>query len=249
MRRNQSCLVLLVAFGFGCSALNPPEDHLAPPLPAEDFCEVLTTATCRGALDCCSRPDGFTFEECAAVVGLTCTNNLSPIVSDPRSGYSAVEAGVQLNRLRALTERCDPSLNAIFNDPNELISLLTGSVEVGGLCNAIIPENFDEGRLDLPRFYSCRGAASCVPMASGEWRCQPAVGEGERCFGFGSCEAPLACIEVSDSRSECQARLGDDSACSADDQCESLDCGCAGGTCRCRPDDTVDQVYCNLLQP
>ncbi len=249
----------LAAALAGCTFANPPSDHLAAPIPAEDFCASFAELYCDAVLTCCPPAAGVTTRAaCIPVLSTYCATSFAPLLNDARTGYDPLEAGYQLAYARELASRCDPAIAAWQNRFDGLVAMLAGTVPEGELCNPIVSERPDLREYDVARFYSCAGELGCRPATSiEEWRCLERGEEGAPCVGLADCADGLTCIPDSDATARCGRRFADGTTCTIDSQCESYECGCAGGgtacdcdtgACRCRPDDTAEQVYCGLLQ-
>ena len=251
MRRSALLLFALLA---GCSAVNPPSDHIAEPLEADGFCAGYANLICDAIMGCCSIGAMYERSECMARYGRVCTNLIGPLISDPRTGYDAAEAGVQLNIGRQMAERCDPLFNHWLSRRDGLTAMFSGTAEDAQACEPTFMENFTiGGRVDTPRFYSCASAGSACRATVGlsEWQCLGVGAVGDPCILPIDCLDGLTCRAVSDTRAECLGRQPDGDICGQGSQCESYDCQCemVGDevVCRCVPDDTIDQVYCGLL--
>ncbi|MCB9598254.1 MAG: hypothetical protein H6719_36410 [Sandaracinaceae bacterium] len=248
MRR--AAILLAVGALAGCSAVNPPSDHVAEPVAADDFCATYAAVLCEGVLDCCPAAAGMSLESCTDLVGPICAMSLSTLVGDQRTGYDADEAGYQLNVARNLTATCDPGIVAWQARLDGLVSILRGTVPEAELCTPAFPESFPDGRVDFPRFYSCEGDLACrVTGSVMEWRCLDRGELGAACVGLNDCAVGLLCQPVSDTRYQCGERLPNGASCTSSGQCQSYRCGeCVAGACTCQPADTAEQVYCSLFR-
>lgn len=249
----------LAAALAGCTFVNPPSDHVAAPIAAEDFCASFAELYCDSVLTCCPPAAAATSRaECIPVLSTYCATSFAPLLNDARTGYDPAEAGYQLAYARELASRCDPAIAPWQSRFDGLVAMLFGTVAEGELCNPTFPERPDTREYDVARFYSCTGDLGCRPATSiEEWRCLARGDRGAPCVGLADCADGLTCVPVSDVRAECRDRLSDGMPCTIDSQCESYECGCtvggfecdcATGACSCRPDDTAEQVYCGLLQ-
>ncbi len=241
---------LLAGLSLACSAVNDPEAHLPEPLDATQFCEAYANVVCDGVIDCCDAAGSISRAACVAQAGVLCTERLGPLISDPRSGYDDAEAGLQLARGRLLARRCDVTFNRWLARRDGLMAIFTGSVDRGGSCGPIVPEDFTTVpiQIDAPRFVSCGTELACrADVTFTEWNCLAPAGVGDACT-LGDCETGLTCWPTSGATYECIARLPDGAACWGPGNCESYDCGCNVDrtVCSCRPDDTRQQVYCGL---
>lgn len=242
MVRRAAILALSLSLG-GCFAVNDPEAHLPDPLAAEDFCVTFAQVLCDAVSGCCDLYE-FELSTCVERVGLSCTDSLSGVVTDPRTGYDAEEAAIQLTIGAQLASTCDPEFFAWYQRRDRLLSFAQGSVDPGGSCDPLGTEQATD--LESARFYSCRELGICTADSfSGPWACERPAAMGEPCLPRGAgCQVGLSCLEGT-----CGPRSPLGGPCFIDADCESYVCfealsrdGGAAGVCA-----DAETGYCQLL--
>jgi hypothetical protein len=225
---------LLVFALVGCSAVNDPGRHQGGsvegdagepdagggPIPADEFCGEFARLACTGRAECC--PEGLpgSRQECIEGVRSGCQQDLHPVFSDPRTGYSAEKASEVLQDGRALIDACDPDIARWY--VYDLITVMRGTAAQGQNCT---PDPSPQE--DPAAFFSCErdDGQVCRPDNLTTWKCQGISAEDGQCAVLYHCQRGLYCTGLSGS-CQPQKQLGE--PCSKNEECASLLCTDAG---------------------
>jgi len=218
MRAVTSIVVTSLAI-VGCSLVNAPPDHVADPIPVNEFCRAIGVEFCRGYLECCaSAPLGFDVEACAARRAAECEDAAESVLYEPRTGYDPDVAGATLAEARAYIDRCDAGLSAWYGSREGLYAPFLGTVPAGGVCAATaVP--------DLASFFACIDPEQTCRFTATNWSCSARVALDAPCANFFDCVDGAFCDDdAGPGVGVCSARRMDGYPCNGADANGSDEC-------------------------
>jgi hypothetical protein len=188
------------------------------------ICDRLATIQCAGQAACCTDP-AQDFETCLDVTSKGCREDamLDALAAQSATGFDAERARAMLDKFEDLSSRCDVDLKAYAESFQGIRSILTGTVEPGGVCT---PSNALDNTMVGAALGSCAqaDAYACLPAVIGAWTCKPHAAAGGACFTDANCMADLWCDNDSLALSggSCRPRKPVGASCVHSHECESL---------------------------